>query len=102
MGMATTPGDARATITAALDGWKQGVSQQAMAASRPPMFLQDDAFAKAAPLLDYSLEGEGKVVGTGISQVVNLSFKGEGKARRVAYRVVTRPHKVVTREEGFP
>lgn len=102
LGMATNSAEARAAITLALESWKQGVSQQALAAFRQPVFMQDDAFARAKPLAGYSLEGEGKVVGTGISQIVNLSFQGESKPRKVAYRVVTRPHKVVTREEGFP
>lgn len=104
--LATTPADAKATITEALDSWKKGVTQQALADGKPPLYLQDNAFAKGTPLVDYSFENEGKVVGTGMSFIVNLKLKGEGgaegKSRRVAYRVVTRPNRSVATEDGIP
>lgn len=106
LGMATTPADAKAAITEALDSWKKGTTQKALAEGKPPLYLQDNSFAKGVPLADYSFENDGKVVGTGISFIVNLKLKGEGggegKARRVAYRVVTKPNRSVALEDGIP
>ncbi|NBU77286.1 MAG: hypothetical protein EBS30_19055 [Planctomycetes bacterium] len=106
MGLATTPEEAKATVTTALDAWKNGTRQNDLALAKPPVYFQDDAFARGTPLSDYSIEGDGKVVGAGISFVVNLSLKGDGskdnRSRKVAYRVVTRPNRAVTREENMP
>ena len=105
MGLATTPEEAKATITTALEAWKNGTRQNVMAQAKPPMYFQDDIFARGTSLSDYSIEGDGKVVGAGISFVVNLSLKGDGskenKSRKVAYRVVTRPNRAITREENM-
>lgn len=103
--MATTPAEAKATITEALDSWKKGVTQKALAEGKPPLYLQDNSFAKGIQLVDYSFENDGKVLGTGISFIVNLKLKGEGgegKSRRVAYRVVTKPNRSVAVEDGIP
>jgi len=104
--LATTPADAKAAITEALDAWKKGITQKALAEGKPPLYLQDNSFAKGTQLVDYTFENDGKVVGTGISFIVNLKLKGdgggEGKARRVAYRVVTRPNRSVALEDGIP
>lgn len=104
--MATTPAEAKATITEALDSWKKGVTPKALSEARPPLYLQDNSFVKGTQLVDYTFENEGKVVGTGMSYIVNLKLKGEGggegKARRVAYRVVTKPNRAVTLEDGIP
>lgn len=106
MELATTPLEAKTTIALALDAWKNGALQTDLAHAKPPVFFQDDAFTKGTPLTGYSIEGEGKVVGAGISFVVNLSLKGDGskgsKPCTVAYRVVTRPNRAITREEGMP
>jgi hypothetical protein len=102
--MATTPAEAKTTITEALDSWKKGVSQKDLSERKPPLYLQDNSYAKGTQLVDYSFENEGKVVGTGMSYIVNLKLKGEGegKTRRVAYRVVTTPNRAVTLEDGIP
>jgi hypothetical protein len=106
MGLATTPEEAKATVTMALDAWKNGTRQKDLALAKPPVYFQDDTFARGTPLSDYSIEGDGKVVGAGISFVVNLSLKGDGskdnKLRKIAYRVVTRPNRAITREENMP
>ena len=104
--MATTPAEARETITTALDAWQKGTSQKDLAQCNPPLYLQDPLYARGSTLQEYKLENEGKVVGTGISYIVTMKLKGDAgkddKNRRIAYRVVTRPNKAVTLEEGIP
>ena len=106
MEMATTPDEAKSTLVQALDAWKNGTSQKDLSEGKPPVFLQDPLFAKGVPLQGYTMENEGKVVGTGMSYIINQKLKGdadkEAKARRIAYRVVTRPNRAVTLEEGIP
>ena len=89
-----------------LEAWKGGISQKDLATGSPALFFQDDTYRRGTPLTSYAFEGEGKVVGSGMSYIVNLTLKGSGekenKVQRVAYRVVTRPSLAVTREEGIP
>lgn len=102
--MATTPDAARAALTTALDGWKAGETREGLAARTPPVRLADADFARGAKLVDYKVEGDGKVVGTGMSYLVTLTVQTKDSAatRKVAYRVVTTPHTAVTREDGIP
>ena len=106
MDLATTPEESRATLTRSLEAWKGGISQKDLSTGSPALFFQDDTYRRGTPLTSYAFEGEGKVVGSGMSYIVNLTLKGSGekenKVQRVAYRVVTRPSLAVTREEGIP
>lgn len=104
LGMATTPEASREALTAALDGWKAGETREALAGRSPPVHLGDDDFTRGYKLQTYKVEGEPKVVGTGLSYVVTLSMlaKDQPATRKVAYRVVTTPQWAVTREDGMP
>ncbi|MBX9579420.1 MAG: hypothetical protein K2X87_03855 [Gemmataceae bacterium] len=100
--LATTPEASRAALTEALDGWKAGETDKAMAGRSPPLYLVDDDLTRGAKLVDYQLAGEPKVFGTGLSYPVTLTLQHKDRTttRKAAYRVVTTPNRAVTREEG--
>jgi hypothetical protein len=103
--MATTPEQSREALVAALDAWKGGASREALAAKTPPVNFIDDALMKKHKLLDYKLEGEPKVVGTGITYVVTLTTQDGERSpatRKLAYRVVTTPNIAISKEDFMP
>lgn len=99
--MAATPESARRAITAALDGWKEGKSADALRQLSPPVHLLDNDFEKGRKLVTYKIEGGGKPMGIGIRFDVTLSLQGGSKptTRKVSYRVVTDPNISVSRED---
>jgi hypothetical protein len=103
--MATTPEQSKAALVAALDDWKDGVTRSALLARTPPVVFADDAFARGHKLLDYKIEGEPKVVGTGITYVLSLNIQDGTRppaTRRLAYRVVTSPNISISKEDAMP
>ena len=102
LSMAATPESSRATLVAALDGWKEGKSFQNLLDQSPPIIFQDDDLVRGTKLAGYKIEGDGRVVGVGYSYVVALSFEGKDKPKRVYYSVVTDPKNAVTREDRSP
>lgn len=105
LGLATTPEQSRALLTASLDAWVQGRSQTALTRQSPAVYFNDDLFGLGWKLLAYRLADEPKVVGTGLSYIVTLTVQNGDKApvnRRLAYRVVTEPNHCITREDGMP
>jgi hypothetical protein len=104
--MAGTPESSRATLVAALDGWKAGQTSKDLSSQSPPLYFVDDDLNRGTKLLDHRIEGEGKPVGTGYSYVVVLTLQdgAEGRTltRKVAYTAVTEPKLAVTREDRKP
>jgi hypothetical protein len=102
--MAGTPETTRATLVVALEGWKAGKTYQDLSNQAPALYVVDDDLNRGTRLLDYQIEGEGKVLGTGYSYVVTLIVQDRDGARapskrKVAYTVVTEPKLAVTRED---
>ena len=103
--LASTPEKSRELLVSAFDDWKAGATPGSMTAKSPPVYLNDDGFAKGAKLIDYKIEGEPKTVGTGFSYVVTLTIQDGAKppsAKKLAYRVVTRPNNSISKEDGMP
>ena len=104
--MAATPESSRAVLVEALDGWKTGKTHADLAAGSPPLYFQDDDLLGGAKLLDYAFQGDGKVIGTGYSYIVNIKVQEKDGAKtrekRVAYTAVTEPKHAVTREDRKP
>ena len=103
--MATTPEKSREVLVAALDAWKAGATPKELTARTPAVYLNDDSFARGVKLTDYKIEGEPKTFGTGLSYVLTLTLQDGAKpaaARKLAYRVVTRPNVSISREDGMP
>jgi hypothetical protein len=103
--MAGTPESSRAALVAALDGWKAGKSFQDLSSQPEPVTFVDDDLNRGTKLLDYKIEGEGTVRGTGYSYVVVLTLQdkdGKGRTKKVAYTAVSEPKHAVTREDRSP
>jgi hypothetical protein len=100
--MAATPESSRAALTTALDGWKAGKSFQDLLNQDPSIIFQDDDLNRGTKLVDYKIEGEGQVHGTGYSYVVSLTFGGKDKPKKVYYSAVSEPRLAVTREDRSP
>ncbi len=103
LGLATTPEKSRQVIVAALDAWKHGQTRDDLTKQSPPVYFQDDDLYRGRKLVDYKLEGEPKVLGTGLSYVVSLTIQNGSASpatRKVAFRVVTEPNIAITREDG--
>ena len=103
--MATTPEQSRAAFVGALDAWKAGATPESLTAKNPSVYLADENFARGVKLLDYKLEGDPVVVGTGITYVVTLTLQDGAKAantRKLAYRVVTQPNISISKEDSMP
>ena len=112
LSVAGTPESCRAALVAALDGWKQGRAYQEMAEADPPILLRDDDFFGGAKLLDYQIEGNGELRGTGYSYVVTITLQRkegkEGKGdkgptkKKLLYNAVSEPKLAVYREDRKP
>jgi hypothetical protein len=104
--MAGTPDSSRATLVAALDGWKDGKTYQEFAEAPTRLHFVDEDLYSGARLLDYRIEGEGRPRRTGYSYVVTLTLQdgdgGKARTRKVAYTAVTEPKRAVTREDRQP
>jgi hypothetical protein len=103
LSMAATAESSRATLVTGLDAWKAGKSAEQMADFSPPLTFMDDDLAAGAKLIDYKVEGDGQVRGTGYTYIVTLKLqeKDGAKARdkKFGYRVVTEPKHVIARED---
>ena len=95
--MATTAEKSRPALVAALDGWKAGKTADELKALSPPVFFLDAEFKGGSKLADYKIEDDGRPYGTGYRYDVTLTVGG--KAKKVAYRVVTEPNIAITRED---
>jgi hypothetical protein len=103
LGLATTPEKSRQVIVTALDAWKNGQTRDDLKNLSPPVYFQDDDLYRGRKLVDYQLEGEPRVLGTGLSYVVRLTLQNgtaQPATRKVAFRVVTEPNIAITREDG--
>ena len=105
LSMATTPERSREVLVVGFDAWKSGTTQKDLAKQSPPIFLGDDDFYRGWKLIDYKIEGEPKVIGTGLSYVLSLTIQEPGKpaptTRKRAYRIVTAPNIAITKEDGI-
>lgn len=100
-GLATTPEQSRAVLTAVLDAWKAGKNRADLKAQTPPIYFSDDAMDRRK-LTDYAIEGDGSAVGTGLRYDVTLTTQDGDKPaaqRKVAYRIVTEPNISVSKED---
>jgi prepilin-type N-terminal cleavage/methylation domain-containing protein/prepilin-type processing-associated H-X9-DG protein len=105
--VAGTPESTREVLVAALDGWKAGKTFRDLKDGSPPVIVVDDDLNAGARLLDYRIEGEPTLFGTGYSYVVTLSLEPRSAARgptrkKVAYTAVSEPNRAVSREERKP
>jgi hypothetical protein len=105
--MAATPESSREALVAALDGWKAGKSYDELAALSPPVTLIDDDLTRGTKLIDYQIEGEGQVRGTGYSYTVTLTLQDRDGAKppakkKVAYTAVSKPKLAIYREDRQP
>jgi hypothetical protein len=104
--MAGTPESTREVLVAALDGWKAGKSFRELQNGSPPVVFVDDDLNAGVKLLDYQIEGEPGVFGTGYSYVVTLTVEPRGgrgpTKKKVAYTAVSEPNRAVSREERKP
>jgi hypothetical protein len=100
--MATTPEAARPALQAALDAWKAGRTPEELRGQSPPVYFNDADFGRGRKLADYSIEGDGTPMGTGLSFAVTLTLQGNGKPtpRKLAYRVATQPTVSIYREDS--
>jgi len=104
LAMATTPERSREVLILGFDAWKSGTTQKDLAKQSPPLFLGDDDYYRGWKLVDYKIDGEPKVVGTGIAYVLSLTILEPGKSapttKKRAYRIVTEPNIAITKEDG--
>lgn len=100
-GLATTPEQSRAVLTAVFDAWKAGKTRADLKAQTPPIYFSDDAMDRRK-LVDYTIDGDGKPVGTGLRYDVSFTTQDGDKPaspRKAAYRVVTEPNISVSIED---
>jgi hypothetical protein len=100
--MATTPDKAKAALTTTLDAWKAGKTADDLKGLTPPIYFKDGDFTKGRKLTDYTIEGDGSPLGTGMRYDVTLTFADDGKGKKnakIAYRVVTDPNTAIYRED---
>lgn len=103
--MAATPDSSRSALVSALDGWKAGKSPKELLDGSPSLIFMDDEASAGSKLLDYKIEKDGEVRGTGYSYVVTLSLQdkeGHSRTRKVAYTAVSSPQLAVTKEDRQP
>lgn len=103
--MAATPESSRSALISALDGWKAGKSPKELLDGSPSLIFMDDEASAGSKLLDYKVEKDGEVRGTGYSYVVTLSLQdkeGRSRTRKVAYTAVSSPQLAVTKEDRQP
>lgn len=95
--MATTAEKSRPALEAVLNAWKAGKTADELKAMSPPLYFIDGDFVKNSKLTDFKIEGDGRPYGTGYRYDVSLTIAG--KAKKVAYRVVTEPNTSISRED---
>lgn len=99
---ATDPSEARQTLVAALDSWKQGRKHAEMPTADPPIRVADEDWLAGAKLQDYALEGDGEVSGSSVLWRVKLTLKtpqGRTIAKPADYRINSAPDATVIRQD---
>jgi hypothetical protein len=102
MPMATSPEQARPALELTLTAWKDGRTQSDLKAQSPPVYFNDDDFVRGRKLVAFTIDGDGRPVGTGLRYDVTLTLQDGTKppaTRKLAYRVVTEPNISVSRED---
>ncbi|WP_165070782.1 hypothetical protein [Paludisphaera rhizosphaerae] len=92
---------AKTTLVAALDAWKQGQAKS-LPRRKPPIRFEDDDFAAGFKLTDYELEEPDATIGLHQDVPVFLSLrdkKGDVVNRRVLYQISTTPQIAVLRSD---
>jgi predicted small lipoprotein YifL len=104
--VAATPDSSRDALAMAFEAWKQGKTEQEMSESSPSLYFPDDDLRRGAKLLEYRIEGDGHLAGTGYSYIVRVKIQDKDGSRtrdkKIAYRVVTEPKIAITREDRQP
>jgi hypothetical protein len=100
--MAATPESSREALTAALDGWKAGKKPADLLAGSPPLTFVDDDVNTPATLTAYTIDGDGKPLGTGYNYAVSLTLQdkdGKTRTKKVRYTVATTPNRAVVKDD---
>jgi hypothetical protein len=95
------PDEARTALCAALDAWKVGRPPDALAGSRPPVFVRDHDWQAGLYLHDYEVTA-GEPRGGAYRCSVRLTLRGQnGKpySKTGFYGVGTSPARTVIRED---
>jgi hypothetical protein len=101
-GLATTPEESRKVLVSILDAWKAGQTRGDLRDRSPPIYFSDEAMDRGRKLVDYTIDGDGVPMGTGLRYEVTLTLQEGDRppaTRKVAYRVVTRPNVSVSKED---
>ena len=97
----TGPEEARTTLTAGLDAWKNGEQPDALL-GRDSITFVDPHWQKGLRLIGYELSGDGAMSGFDWQCKVKLSVQdasGQKSEQRAVYNVSASPKRVVVRFE---
>ena len=97
------PEQATKLVAQVMGEWKLGKKWGETKQQTPPIYVTEDLWRNGLTLNDFSLIGNGELLGTSVRVQVNLKCtdkNGKVISRSVRYLVTTKPALTVMREEG--